>query len=104
MGRTRMIFKQTISLSKLLFPLVLALGAWEAARGQLVPGTGRPLAQAGDDFEDPSWEYIYNSPKASKEQDEKTRVPAGGSRNGRFFEPLLRGQPDFIERVETPEG
>jgi hypothetical protein len=99
-----MTFKQAISFARAFLTLILALGTFQVAIGQLVPGTGRPLDQAGDDFEDPNWEYIYNSPKASKEQDEKTRLPAGGSRNGRFFEPLLRGQPDFISRVETPEG
>jgi hypothetical protein len=32
------------------------------------------------------------------------RQPTGGSVNGRWFESMLRGQPDQIERVETPEG
>jgi hypothetical protein len=67
-----------------------------------VPGSGQRLPQSADDFEDPSWSYSYNAPKASHEQDRQTRLPTGISRNGRFFEPPLRGQPDFIKRVETP--
>ncbi len=69
-----------------------------------VPGTGRQVAGAGDDFEDPAWEYIYNNPKASNELDGQNRNPAGVSKNGRFFEPAKRGQPDLIQRVATPEG
>jgi hypothetical protein len=69
-----------------------------------VPGTGQRVSEAGDDFEDASWVYHYNSPKASHEQDKQTRLPSGISANGRFFEPALRGQPDFIQRVETPPG
>jgi hypothetical protein len=69
-----------------------------------IPGAGRPVANAGDDFEDPAWEYIYNNPKASNENDGQNRNPSGISRNGRFFEPAKRGQPDLIQRVETPEG
>ena len=70
----------------------------------VVPGTGQLVPQAVDDFEDPNWAYVYNSPKSSNENDKQTRGPTGMSRNGRFFEPALRGQPDFIQRVETPPG
>ncbi len=69
-----------------------------------VPGTGRQVPGAGDNFEDPAWEYIYNNPKASNELDGQNRNPAGVSKNGRFFEPAKRGQPDLIQRVATPEG
>jgi hypothetical protein len=69
---------------------------------RLVPGTGQVVT--GDDFEDPEWSYTYNAPKASHEQDKQHRLPTGMSKNGRFFEPGLRGQPDYIGRVETPEG
>ncbi len=68
----------------------------------LVPGTGQRVT--GDDFEDPAWSYTYNPPKSSHENDKQTRVPTGISSNGRFFEPALRGQPDLIQRVPTPEG
>jgi hypothetical protein len=76
----------------------------QAVAQPLVPGTGQIVPQAIDDFEDPAWAYIYNAPKASNENDKQTRGPTGGSKNGRFFEPALRGQPDFIQRVETPPG
>jgi hypothetical protein len=60
------------------------------------------LPQAADDFEDSAWSYTYNPPKSSQEQDRQSRLPTGISKNGRFFEPPLRGQPDLIQRVETP--
>jgi hypothetical protein len=83
--------------------VVMAFVAADPASAQLlVPGTGQRLPQSTDDFEDPSWSYIYNAPKASHEQDRQSRLPAGISKNGRFFEPPLRGQPDRVERVETP--
>lgn len=69
-----------------------------------VPGTGQKVTAVGDDFEDPEWEYIYNLPKSSKENDEQKRTPGGVSKNGRWFEGAKRGQPDVIKRVPTPEG
>jgi hypothetical protein len=71
---------------------------------RIVPGSGQRVSQVGDDFEDPSWSYTYNLPKSSSDMDRQTRLPAGISKNGRLFEPALRGQPDLIERVETPAG
>jgi hypothetical protein len=56
----------------------------------------------GDDFEDPAWDYIFNLPKSSNNLDEQVRRPGGRSRNGRWEESALRGQPDVIRRVATP--
>src|SRR5688572_8118774 len=69
-----------------------------------VPGTGVRVTKVGDDFEDAEWKYIYNYPKSSDEQDKQQRLPAGASKNNRWFEPVMRGQPDKIERIETPKG
>ena len=89
--------------SNVLLLLVFTLGTHRPAIAQsLVPGTGQRLPQATDDFEDPAWSYSYNPPKSSTEQDRQSRLPTGISKNGRFFEPPLRGQPDLIQRVETP--
>lgn len=70
----------------------------------IVPGTGQRSAKASDDFEDPKWAYDFKLPKSSYENDKEQRLPAGGSTNGRWFEGMLRGQPDVIQRVSTPEG
>jgi hypothetical protein len=69
-----------------------------------VPGTGQRLAKVGDDFEDAKWAYNYNLPKSSDENDKQQRVPGGESVNGRWYEGVMRGQPDLIKRVATPEG
>jgi hypothetical protein len=69
-----------------------------------VPGTGERVMHVGDDFEDAEWSYVFNLPKSSEENDEQTRVPSGGSANRRWFEGMMRGQPDIIKRVPTPEG
>ncbi len=69
-----------------------------------VPGTGVKVKQVGDDFEDPQWRYTMNGKKASHEQDKKQRPPGGASKNKRWFESALRGQPDVIKRVATPSG
>lgn len=84
--------------------LLWTLSAQADAREPLVPGTGEKLPQVGDDFEDPNWTYIYNSPKASVFQDKQSRAPGGRSANGRWAEPTYRGQPDLIKRVPTPIG
>lgn len=68
----------------------------------IVPGTGEQVTMVGDNFEDPGWSYIMNGQKASHEQDEEQRPPGGRSRNGRWYESAMRGQPDFIKRVPTP--
>ena len=75
-----------------------------ALAAPLVPGTGQKVAGMGDDFEDEKFSYTYNLPKASKEIDERTRLPGGRSSNGRWSEGALRGTPDHVRRIETPEG
>ena len=70
----------------------------------VVPGTGQRVTKVGDDFEDPKWTYVFNLPKSSDENDKQQRLPAGAAKNGRWFEGVMRGQPDVIERVPTPEG
>lgn len=70
----------------------------------LVPGTGTLLSEVGDDFEDEDWEYTYNNPKSTYENDKDQRYPAGGSKNGRWYEGMKRGQPDVSQRVPTPKG
>lgn len=69
-----------------------------------VPGSGVELSMVGDDFEDPQWGYIKNGAKASFEQDETQRPPGGRSRNGRWYESAMRGQPDVVRRIATPPG
>lgn len=69
-----------------------------------VPGTGQRITQVGDDFEDPEWSYIFNNPKSSDENDNQKRHPMGGSKNGRWYEGVMRGHPDVVKRVPTPEG
>jgi len=70
----------------------------------LVPGTGVPQPNVGDDFEDPNWGYTYHNPKNSEELDGNARKPNGYSNNRRWFEGPLRGHPDVLKRVTTPEG
>ena len=74
------------------------------AASPVVPGTGFKLTRVGDDFEDPKWVFNPNFPKSSDEQDERTRHPAGRSRNGRWYEGIKRGCPDVVKRVATPKG
>ena len=80
------------------------LGWQMAADAQVVPGTGHHLTELADDFEDPSWSFTLNLPKASANIDKIDRQPAGFSSNGHWFESTYRGTPDFVKRVETPEG
>jgi hypothetical protein len=70
----------------------------------VVPGTGVKLTMMGDDFEARDWGYIPNGAKASYEQDETQRPPGGKSRNDRWYESAMRGQPDVIRRIPTPPG
>ena len=78
--------------------------AAQSASSPLIPGSGERVAEVGDTFENPQWSYNYYAPKSSDEQDKKVRPPAGSSSNDRWFEGALRGQPDVIQRVATPEG
>jgi hypothetical protein len=70
----------------------------------LVPGSGREVPQVGDDFEDESWGFVQNLPKSSEEIDKHKRLPTGKSTNGRWYEGIKRGHPDYMKRVPTPEG
>jgi hypothetical protein len=87
--------------SAVLFGLFLC-GSLSAA--PLVPGTGQKMTQVGDDFEPEEWGFIQNLPKSSEEQDKQQRLPTGRSTNGRWYEGIKRGHPDFMTRVPTPEG
>ena len=74
------------------------------AQQTVVPGTGQRVDKVGDDFEDAKWAYNYNLPKSSEENDKQQRVPGGASTNGRWYEGIMRGQPDEIRRVPAPGG
>jgi hypothetical protein len=83
---------------------LLVFGVDLSGAEPLVPGTGTLFSEVGDDFEDEGWEYIYNNPKSTYDNDKEQRYPAGGSKNGRWYEGMKRGQPDVIKRVPTPKG
>lgn len=73
-----------------------------SASAQLVPGTGTLVLE--DDFEDASWHYEHRNPKSSEEQDKNERRPGGYSINAKWAESALRGHPDVIKRIKTPDG
>lgn len=81
----------------------LVVPAW-AQSSAFVPGSGTELTQVGDDFEDPSWEYIPHNPKSTEDINDQQNTPIGKSKNGRWFEGIKRGHPDVVERVDTPPG
>ena len=93
-----------LALSAIVVMLCLVLSAASRADEPFVPGSGVRVKQVGDNFEDPKWGYVMNGRKASYEQDEQQRPPGGKSRNGRWYESAMRGQPDVIKRVKTPPG
>ena len=68
----------------------------------LVPGTGSVVKGGGDDFEAENWQWYYNHPKSSEEQDKRLRSPTGRSRDGTWFEGPKRGTPDVVKRIELP--
>ncbi|RCS42084.1 hypothetical protein DTL42_19845 [Bremerella cremea] len=74
--------------------------AW--AQAIAIPGQGQRIWF--DDLEDEEWEYTDNHPKSSHEQDNNIRLPGGISKNKKWGESSKRGHPDYIRRVETPEG
>lgn len=74
------------------------------AQAQVVPGTGQQIIEVFDDFEDPTWAFTLNLPKASSNMDKTERHPSGFSNNRLYLESLYRGTPDFVQRVETPPG
>lgn len=86
--------------------VVLGTGLWLTAastvQAQIVPGTG--TIGRFDDFENTDWDYNFNWPKASSEDDGQTRAPLGRATNGMWNESPKRGQPDVIRRIDTPEG
>jgi hypothetical protein len=83
---------------------VFLLAAEKVSAQPVVPGTGYALPLGGDNFEDPKWSFRLTLPKSSEEQDKQQRLPGGISANGRWQESALRGEPDVIRRVPTPEG
>lgn len=70
----------------------------------LVPGRGQKIDQVGDDFENEGWEYLPHLPKSTRDIDQQDRFPVGEAGNGRWYEGILRGQPDVVKRVPTPAG
>jgi hypothetical protein len=98
------VFRRSI-LRRLAWTSVLFLAAPTLAAAEpIVPGTGERVAGIGDDFEDGAWEYIPAFPKSSSNIDHNRRLPAGRSRNNKWFESTYRGAPDVIKRVPTPPG
>jgi hypothetical protein len=87
----------------LLFGVLGCAPAWLHAQ-VIVPGTGQRVTKVGDDFENEKWSYVFNLPKSSDENDKQQRLPAGRSANGRWYEGVMRGQPDVIRLVPTPDG
>ena len=90
--------------TRLAAALLVALGIGTLRAEPVIPGTGQKLDQVGDDFEDQGWEYIFNSPKSTRDLDEQDRLPAGEAKNGRWYEGMKRGHPDVVKRVPTPPG
>ena len=85
--------------------VITTLMIWQPASfAQVVPGSGKQILEFSDDFEDPDWTFTLNLPKASSNIDKVERHPAGFSSNSMWLESLFRGTPDFVKRVETPEG
>lgn len=84
--------------------IVISSSSSSQAQRPVVPGTGTEIVGVGDDFEDPSWNYIPNNPKSSEDIDDNQRAPLGKSINGRWYEGVKRGHPDVVKRVPTPAG
>ena len=93
-------------LSLLLALLALPLSELQAQYGPVVPGRGQELETVGDDFEDPEWAWNPNLPKVLNHKDDalSENLPLGQSANRRWHEGVKRGQPDFVQRIETPPG
>ena len=70
----------------------------------LVPGSGTRLGEFGAAFEAVDWTYLPHFPKASRNLDNRKRLPAGRSLNGLWLESTYRGQPDQVYRIATPTG
>lgn len=96
--------RRLVSVLDLLIVGSMLLVGTQAAAAPLVPGTGQRVAEASDDFEESSWEFVLNLPKSSANLDGRQRPPLGLSRNNRWNESRLRGTPDIVQRVPTPPG
>jgi hypothetical protein len=84
--------------------LALVIATPAAAFQPVVPGTGQKVEQVGDDFEAADWEWYHNWPKSTEENNKWQNGPGGESKNGRWYEGIKRGHPDYIKRVATPAG
>lgn len=91
-----------VCLTLIATSLIACAGA--GAAELLIPGTGQKVVQVGDDFEDEKWEYYPNLPKSSENVDDSQRLPGGIAKNGRWYEGIMRGTPEVVKRVATPEG
>ena len=69
-----------------------------------IPGRGQEIDYVGDKFEDPEWSFVHNMPKSSSELNDRTYGPMGYSKNRRWNEGPMRGQPDFMKVIKTPPG
>lgn len=94
--------ERTTSLIHGALAVLLIAACHSPAFAQVVPGTGTLLNS--DDFEDESWNFVFNLPKSSKEEDEQIRYPLGASQNGMWMESPKRGIPDQVQRIATPAG
>ena len=97
---------KTDSAMRICFAFILAFSFFTSsvvwAQNPVVPGQGQRVWF--DNLEDENWEYIDNHPKSSHEQDKNIRLPGGMSKNKLWGESSKRGHPDYIRRVETPDG
>ena len=89
--------------TRLLASLLISITATFGSAAPPVPGTGYKIDAVGDDFEAPGWGFVHNFPKSSEEIDDQKRFPTGQATNGRWYEGIKRGQPDFLKVVPTPE-
>jgi hypothetical protein len=87
----------------LLVVLMLGFINNELCAEPVVPGTGLRVKNVGDDFEDENWEYVFNSPKSTRDINKRDHYPSGESRNGCWYEGMKRGHPDVVKRVPTPK-
>lgn len=81
-----------------------SMSAAQTTAHPVVPGTGTRIEELGDDFEDADWKWNHNWPKSSQNLNDVANKPTGESENGRWYEGIKRGHPDYIKRVPTPEG
>jgi len=84
--------------------IFIALTIVQPVQAQFVPGSGKPVPNAKDDFEDANWTWVSQGPKSSHNIDKQERTPGGYSNNGLWGESALRGEPDQIKRIKTPDG